>query len=180
MGGGQLRKQTGVFTSPRAWWQAGSLCGMGQGVCPGVRPKRWLREFAHPSGDACRGQAQYPAFAPNPLLVLQALQKWQLGAFGLFVSFGSGICPNCTRMLLFLVPVSLHFVAQGEVCTGANTAATWSQVPVYLITTKNKIILSGDRGINQPYCVNISQCIHISNHHILHLKLQFYMSIMSQ
>ena len=70
--------------------------------------------------------------------------------------------------------VSLHFVAQGEVCTDANIAALQqlgSQVPACLITTKNKIILSGDRGINQPYCVNISQYIHISNHHILHLKL---------
>ena len=143
-------------------------------MCPGVRPKRWLRQFAHPSGDECRGQAQYPAFAPNPLLVLQALQKWQLGVIGLFVSFGSGICPNSTCMQLFLVPISLHFVAQGEVCTGANIAALQqlgSQVSACLITTKNEIILSGDRGINQPYCVNISQYIHTSNHHILHLKL---------
>lgn len=70
--------------------------------------------------------------------------------------------------------VSLHFVAQGEVCTGANIAALQqlgSQVSACLITTKNEIILSGDRGINQPYCVNISQYIHTSNHHILHLKL---------
>ena len=33
-----------------------------------------------------RGHAQYPAFDSNTLLLLQALQKWQLG-FGLFVSF---------------------------------------------------------------------------------------------
>ena len=28
--------------------------------------------------------------------LLQAPQKWQLGFFGLFVSFGSGVCPNCS------------------------------------------------------------------------------------
>ena len=35
---------------------------------------------------------QYPAFAPNPLVLLQALQKWQLGFFffGLFCIF----CPE--------------------------------------------------------------------------------------
>ena len=30
-------------------------------------------------GAVCRGQVQYPAFAPNPLLLLLALQKWLLG-----------------------------------------------------------------------------------------------------
>ena len=35
----------------------------------------------------CRGHAQYPVFAPNPLFFLLALQKWHLGFFGLFVFF---------------------------------------------------------------------------------------------
>ena len=55
---------------------------------PGVGPEGWLRCFAHPLGGvACRGRAQYPAFAPDTQVLLRALRKWQLGFFGLFVSF---------------------------------------------------------------------------------------------
>ena len=40
-------------------------------------PEGWLRRFAHPCGGAaCRGHAQYPAFAPNTQFSLLALQKW--------------------------------------------------------------------------------------------------------
>ena len=57
-----------------------SVHGMRVGMCPGVGPEGWLRRFAHPSGGVvCRGHAQYPAFVPNTLFLLQALQKWQLG-----------------------------------------------------------------------------------------------------
>ena len=64
-------------------------------MCPGVGPEGWLRSFAHPSGGLlCRGHVQYPAFAPDALFLLQALQKWPLGFFGLFESFGSRICPS--------------------------------------------------------------------------------------
>ena len=42
--------------------------------------------FAHPLGGvACRGHAQYPAFAPNTLFLLLALQKWQLSFVFCFV-----------------------------------------------------------------------------------------------
>ena len=54
----------------------------GRGVLRG-----YLRWSAYPFGSGvCRGHVQYPAFASNLLLLLLALQKWQLGAFGLFVS----------------------------------------------------------------------------------------------
>ena len=44
------------------------------------------------------GHVQYPAFSANTQLLLQALQKQQLGFFGLFVSFDSGFAPTaaCT------------------------------------------------------------------------------------
>lgn len=44
------------------------------------------------------GHVQYPAFSANTQFLLQALQKQQLGFFGLFVSFGSGFAPTaaCT------------------------------------------------------------------------------------
>ena len=50
------------------------------GVCPGVRPERWLRCFAHRlSGVECRSHAPYSVYAPDTLFLFQALQKWQLG-----------------------------------------------------------------------------------------------------
>ena len=56
---------------------------------PGVRPKGWLRCFAHPLGGVvCKERAQYPVFAPGS-------SKVALRLFGLFVHFGSRICPNC-------------------------------------------------------------------------------------
>ena len=49
-------------------------------MCPGLRPEGWLSCFAHPLGGVvCMGHAQYPAFAPDTLCLLQALRKWQLG-----------------------------------------------------------------------------------------------------
>ena len=87
--------------SPRRG-RAGSLYGVRVGVCPGVE----LRWFAHPFGGAVRrGHAQYPAFAPNTLFLLRALQKWQLG-FLVFCIFLSIICLNCACRQLFLVPYS--------------------------------------------------------------------------
>ena len=46
-------------------------------VCPWVESEGWLRWFAHPFGGVeCRGHV--PAFTPDTLLLLLALQKWQL------------------------------------------------------------------------------------------------------
>lgn len=58
----------------------------------------WLGYFAHPLGTVVfRGHAQYPAFSSISFFffLLQTLQKWQLGFFGPFVSFGFRICHNC-------------------------------------------------------------------------------------
>ena len=66
-------------------------------MCPGVRPAGWLRCLAHASGGGvCRGPVQYLAFAPGS-------SKVAVGFFGLFVTFGSRIFPNCTHTLLFSV-----------------------------------------------------------------------------
>ena len=55
--------------------RAGSLYG----VCPGIGLEAWLRWSAHPFGGVeCRGQAQYPAFAPS----FSEVGSW---VFGLFV-----------------------------------------------------------------------------------------------
>ena len=67
--------------------RAGCLYGVRVEAGPGAGPEGCLRWFAHPFGDVeCGGHAQYPAFVPDTLLLLSALQKWQLG-FGLFISY---------------------------------------------------------------------------------------------
>ena len=100
-------------------------------VCPGVRSEGRLRCFAHPVGGVvCRGHAQYPAFAPYALFLLQVLQKWQLGFFGLFVSFGSRICPNCTMHTVIFSPMQfLCILLLEERCLGASTAALAAKGP---------------------------------------------------
>ena len=53
----------------------------------GVGLEGWLRWSVYPFGGVeCRGHAQHSAFAADTLFLLLALQKWQLGFFGLFVS----------------------------------------------------------------------------------------------
>ena len=45
------------------------LCGDGRVVARG-QVEGWLRYFAHPlDSGACRGHVQYPAFAPDPLII---------------------------------------------------------------------------------------------------------------
>ena len=51
-------------------------------------------------GVECRGHAQYPAFVPNTLLLLKALQKWLLG-FLVSLYLLSRIYPNCTDTIIF-------------------------------------------------------------------------------
>ena len=87
--------------------QACSLPGVRVRVCPGLRPEGWLRCFAHPSGGGvCRGQAHYLCFCPRHPIFAPGSSKLAVGFFGLFVSFGSRICPNCAYTQLFLVPYS--------------------------------------------------------------------------
>ena len=109
----------------------------GSGVCPEVILEGWLRCFAHLlGGTTCRGHAQYPVFAPDPLLLLQALQKWQLFLFLFSVSLyllGPEFVPTVHTHRYFFSPMkitlwdslfsSFDFVSQGEVCPGASTAA---------------------------------------------------------
>ena len=56
-----------------------------------------------------QGHAQCLAFALGTA-------KVAVGFFGLFVSLGPRICPNCS------CSVSLYLVVGGEVCPSANTA----------------------------------------------------------
>ena len=50
-------------------------------MCAGVEPEGWFGCFAHCFGGVeCRGHAHYDAFVRDPLLLLPALQKWQLGS----------------------------------------------------------------------------------------------------
>lgn len=45
----------------------------------------------------------------------------------------------------------------------------------------NMVTMWGDGCTNSPYCGKHAQHIHVSNYHVLHLKLtQYYRSIMSQ
>ena len=53
-------------------------------MCPGLRLEVWLGRFAHLLGAVkCRGHA----LLLRILFLFPALQKWQLGFFGLFVSY---------------------------------------------------------------------------------------------
>ena len=49
------------------------------GVCPGLEPGEWLRCFVSPEVVVCAGGLH------STLLLVQDLQKWQFGFFGLFV-----------------------------------------------------------------------------------------------
>ena len=78
------------------------------GVCSGVWPEGWLRWFAHPLGSVeCRGQAQYPAFAPGSSEV--AVQLFFFGLFASFVQNLPQLCAHNTAALQHrvLVPVGL-------------------------------------------------------------------------
>ena len=79
--------------------RAGPLYGVRVGGGgPGVGQEGWLRLSAHPLGGAvCRVHVQYPAFAPDTLLLL--------GVWSFCILFI--ICPNCTCSQLFLVLYSV-------------------------------------------------------------------------
>ena len=52
------------------------LHGVRVGVCPGVRPERWLRCLVHQlRGIECRGHAPYFVYVSDTPLLFQALQK---------------------------------------------------------------------------------------------------------
>ena len=80
-------------------------------MCPEVTLEGWLRCFAHLlGGTTCRGHAQYPVFAPDPLLLLQALQKWQLFLFLFSVSLyllGPEFVPTVHTHRYFFSPIKI-------------------------------------------------------------------------
>ena len=89
---------------------------------------RW---FAHPSGGVeFRGHTQYPAFALDTWFLLQALQKWQLGFFSLFVSFVQNL-PQLHRHKRIFSPLEFLciFFVPGEVCPDTTFAALEQRVP---------------------------------------------------
>ena len=75
----------------------------------------------------CRGRERYPAFTPNPLLLLLASQKWQLGFWSFCISL-SLICPYCSgcrQLFLFTCSFFVFFLwrSPGDICPDAITAA---------------------------------------------------------
>ena len=97
---------------------------------------------AHPlRGVECRVHEQYPAFLRHPVFALGS-SKVAVRFFGLFVSLGSRMCPNCACTQLFLVPYSfLVFCCLGRGvsrCKHCSPAAKGpgpskgSQVPAWL------------------------------------------------
>ena len=115
-------------------------------MCPGVGLEGWLRCFAHPSGGVvCWGHAQYPAFAPDTLLLLWALQKWQLGYFGLFVSFVQNLPQLHMHLVIFSHIQFLCILLLEERCVQVQAlqhCSKGSQVPACLIRTNDKFTLS--------------------------------------
>ena len=71
-------------------------------MCPGVGPEGRLRGSAHPlGGGVCRGHAQDPAFAPDPLFLLPVLQKWQVGFLVSLLSFAPNFPQLHMRAVIF-------------------------------------------------------------------------------
>ena len=102
--------------------QAGPLYGVRVGVCP----EGWLRRLAHAFGGAvCGRHAQCPAFAPgsSEVEVVVVVVFWS------FYIFCTEFSPTAQSHI-----VSLHFVAQGDICPSSSTAAQGpgSQVPACL------------------------------------------------
>ena len=111
--GSLLSHQGGVSTF-LTWGQGGGLThvgsgwgpdrGLAGGVAQVVCPPLWWW--------CVQGACAIPCFCSWPLLLLWALQKWQLG-FLVSLYLLSRICPNCAACSQFQSHiVSLYFVAQ--------------------------------------------------------------------
>ena len=77
---------------------------------PGVSPEGWLGCFAPPFiwCYVQRAMLSYPAFVSSPLLLLQALQKWQLG-FLVSTSFVQNLSQLPTQTVISS-PIQLHSI----------------------------------------------------------------------
>jgi len=92
-------------------------------VYPRVESEGLPRWFAHRLGGAmCRGLCNTRLLLLTLCFCSRLLKKQQLG-FLVSLCPLSRICPNCACMQLFLVPDNSYFVAPGEMCLGASTAA---------------------------------------------------------
>ena len=91
------------------------------GVFPGVGSEGGLSGLPIPTEG--RAHAQYPAFAANPLVLPSGSSEMAVKLFGpLYLSVHN--LPQLFRHTIILVLiVSLYFVAGGEICPGASTAA---------------------------------------------------------
>ena len=95
--GGSKSKQKFPLLAPSPRWEW---------ACPGLWPEGWLSCFAYPLGSiVCRGHAQYPAFAPDPLILLHTPQNGSWVFWSLWI-----FCPEfapTAHAQLFLVPYGL-------------------------------------------------------------------------
>ena len=96
------------------WVQAGFLYRVRLSVGPGLRPKGWSRCFAQPLVVLSTG------LMCSILLLLPALQKWQLSFFGLLVSYPEFAPTAHVHSYFRSLIVPLYFVAQGDIFPNAN------------------------------------------------------------
>ena len=100
-------------------------------VGPGVGPKGWLGWSAHPFWCCVQGTCIVLCFCSwHPALLLTPC----FGLFGSISRFSVSSCPSfappCMPTVIFSsLIVCSYFVAQGDVCRGASTAATAAKGP---------------------------------------------------
>ena len=96
---GEAKQETGALARSLMAGQDGFLHGVRVGVCPGVGRRGGLGVLPIPLVVLCAGGMG------STLLLLRALQKWQLG-FLVVLYLLSRICPSCACTQLFLAPYS--------------------------------------------------------------------------
>ena len=111
-------------------------------MCPGFGREGRLRCFAHPLGGVvCRGHAQYPAFAPDTLFLLQALQKWQLGFLVSLYLLDPEFAPTVHACSYFSPILFLCILLLKERCVQVQAlqhCSKGSQVPVCLTSSQSR------------------------------------------
>ena len=83
--------------------RACSLYGVIVRVCPGVRPVRCLRCFAHPSGGGVEWRGVCTSLASKTCFYSGLFKSRSWVFLVTLVSFGFRICPNCSCTQLVLV-----------------------------------------------------------------------------